>query len=431
MQKVLYIIAREYMTRVRKKSFIILTLLMPLLIGAFLVATVLIATNGKQETNILVKDDSNLFADKFRGLDDDNIHYDYLMNNTSLDALKKTYNEDYDILLYIPKIDLDRPNGITIYAEKELGGNIENTIEDALTEQIKNIVLLRENYNVELIDKLNQTVTIEKVINDKQQFGRSSLAGGIGYICGFLIYIFLLVYGSMVLKGVTEEKTNRIIEVLVTSVKPFQLMMGKIIGIGAVGLTQFVLWGILSFIVQFVVGLIFADQMTAMQSMQQSQASSSEVVSIMNDLSLAFKDLDIFRIIFSFIFYFIFGYFFYAAQFAAIGAAVTDDSDAQSFTFPLMIPIMISIVLMSVTLEQPFGAAAKWGSMLPFSSPIIMMSRIPFKVEWWQQIISMLILVVACIAITALAARIYRIGILIQGKKVSFKEIGKWIFMKV
>lgn len=431
MQKVLYIIAREYMTRVRKKSFVILTLLMPILIGVFLIATVLIATNGQQETNILVKDDSNLFADKFRGLDDDNIHYEYLMNNTPLESLKKTYTEDYDILLYIPKLDLDRPNGITIYAEKELGGNIESTIEDAITEQIKNIVLLKENYNIELIDKLNQKVAIEKIINDKQQFGRSSLAGGIGYICGFLIYIFLLVYGSMVLKGVTEEKNNRIIEVLVTSVKPFHLMIGKIIGIGAVGLTQFVLWGILSFGVQFAVGLIFADQMTDMQNMQQSQVSNSEMLSIMNDVSLAFKDLDIFRILFSFIFYFIFGYFFYAAQFAAIGAAVTDDSDAQSFTFPVMIPIVISIGLMSVTLEQPFGAAAKWGSMLPFSSPIIMMSRIPFKVEWWQQIISMLILVLSCIAITALAARIYRIGILIQGKKVSFKEIGKWVFMKV
>jgi ABC-2 type transport system permease protein len=218
--------------------------------------------------------------------------------------------------------------------------------------------------------------------------------------------------------------------VLVTSVKPFQLMIGKIIGIGAVGLTQFLLWGILTFGINLLLPLFMGDKMLAMQTLQQSNqlANASESTQLLMNISNAFQDLSIGRMLFSFVFYFMFGYLFYASQFAAIGAAMTDDSDAQSFTFPVTIPIIISMVLMSVTLQQPFSGAAFWGSMLPFSSPIIMITRIPFQVPWWEQLLSMFILFISSLGMVYIAAKIYRVGILIQGKKITFKEIGKWIF---
>lgn len=433
MKKIWFIIQREYLTRVKKKSFILLTLLLPVLIGVMLISMIVIATTSQEKLNIAVKDESGLFEDKFRGMDiGESLRFKYLTNNPqSIDSLKDMYeNIDCDGILYIPNIDIDHPAGITYYSENEMGLTTEQLIEKALSEEIRKKVLERENYDIEIIDKLDKDLSIEKIINNEKKKGSAELASGFGYACGLMIYVFLIVYGAMVMRSVTEEKSNRIVEVLVTTVRPFQLMIGKIIGIGAVGLTQFFLWGILTVAVQFGVGLFFGDKMLEMQALQQSGkfASANESTQLLMNISNAFSDLDVGRIIFSFVFYFIFGYLFYASQFAAIGAAMTDDSDAQSFTFPITIPIIISMVLMSVTLQQPFSSAAFWGSMLPFSSPIIMITRIPFHVPWWEQILSMLILLLSSFGMVYLAAKIYRIGILIQGKKVTFKEIGKWIF---
>lgn len=433
MKKIWYIIQREYITRVKKKSFILLTLLLPVLIGVTMVAMVMIATSAQERLTIAVKDESGLFEDKFRGLDiGESLRFKYLTNNPQpLDTLLRVYQAaDYDGLLYIPALDIDKPLGITYYSDVELGMTTEHHIEKAITEEIRKRVLEREHYNVELIDKLDSDISIEKIIKDEKKTGSAAIAGGFGYVCGLLIYVFLIVYGAMVMKSVTEEKSNRIVEVLVTSVRPFQLMIGKIIGIGAVGLTQFVLWGLLTFVVQLIIGLFMGDQLMAVQQVPVSSqmGDMAESTKIIADITGAFQELNILRIVFSFIFYFVFGYLFYASQFAAIGAAMTDDSDAQSFTFPITIPIIISMVLMSVTLQQPFSSAAFWGSMLPFSSPIIMITRIPFHVPWWEQILSMLILVLSSLVTVYMAAKIYRVGILIQGKKVTFREIGKWIF---
>ncbi len=434
MNKVWYIIQREYLTRVRKKSFIILTLLLPVLIGLMSVALIEIASNAQEELTIAVKDDNAWFEDKFSGMDiGDNLRFKYLTNNPQpIDSLKHLYqNIDCDGILYIPKLDLNQPRGIAYYSENELGMATEKYITEKLSEEIRKRALSQRNYNIDTIEHITQAIDIEKIIDNKKQSGGSEIAGVFGYACGFLIYIFLIVYGAMVMKSVTEEKTNRIVEVLVTTVKPFQLMIGKIIGIGAVGLTQFLLWGILTFGINLLLPFFLGDKMMAMQSMQQTNAmavSTEESTQLLMNISNAFQTLEIGRIIFSFLFYFIFGYLFYASQFAAIGAAMTDDSDAQSFTFPITIPIIISMVLMSVTLSQPFSSAAFWGSMLPFSSPIIMITRIPFHVPWWEQILSMFILFLSAMAMVYVAAKIYRVGILIQGKKVSFKEISKWIF---
>lgn len=433
MKKVWFIIQREYTTRVRKKSFILLTVLLPVLIGLMTVAMVEIATNAQEKLTIAVKDDSGLFEDKFRGMDiGESLRFKYLTNNPqSIDSLKNMYeNIDCDGILYIPKINLENPRGIAYYSKNELGITTEEHINKSISEEIKRRALLERNYNVDTIELFDKPVSIEKIINNEKKKGGSEVAGVFGYACGFLIYIFLLVYGAMVMRSVTEEKTNRIVEVLVTTVKPFQLMIGKILGIGAVGLTQFILWGILTFGINMLLPIFLGDKMLAMQTMQQSNqlANSSEGTQMLLNITNAFHDLDLARILFSFLFYFIFGYLFYASQFAAIGAAMTDDSDAQSFTFPITIPIIISMILMSVTLQQPFSSAAFWGSMLPFSSPIIMITRIPFHVPWWQQLLSMFILLVCAVGMVYVAAKIYRVGILIQGKKITFKEIGKWIF---
>ena len=433
MKKIWFIIQREYVTRVRKKSFILLTLLLPVLIGVMTIALIEIATNAQEKLTIAVKDDSGLFEDKFRGMDiGESLRFKYLTNNPqSIDSLKNIYqNIDCDGILYIPEIELEKPSGIAYYSDNELGSTTERHIEKNIEEEIRRRALTARNYNIDTIELFNKPISIEKIIANEKKKGGSEVAGIFGYACGMLIYIFLIVYGAMVMKSITEEKTNRIVEVLVTSVKPFQLMIGKIIGIGAVGLTQFLLWAILTLGINMLLPLFLGDKMMEMQALQQSGqlTNSSESTQILMNISNAFNDMDLVRLLFSFVFYFIFGYLFYASQFAAIGAAMTDDSDAQSFTFPITIPIIISMILMSVTLQQPFSSAAFWGSMLPFSSPIIMITRIPFHVPWWQQILSMFILLISSLGMIYMAAKIYRIGILIQGKKVTFKEIGKWIF---
>ncbi len=433
MKKVWFIIQREYITRVRKKSFIILTLLLPILIGLMTVAVIELSSNAQEKLTIAVKDDSGLFEDKFRGMDiGESLRFKYLTNNPqSIDSLKDMYqNIDCDGILYIPKIALESPLGIAYYSDNELGMATEKHIEKNISAEIRRRALTERNYNIDTIELFNKNISIEKIIANEKKKGGSEVAGIFGYICGMLIYIFLIVYGAMVMKSITEEKTNRIVEVLVTTVKPFQLMIGKIVGIGAVGLTQFILWAILTLGINMLIPFFLGDKMLAMQTMQQNgqMVNSSESTQMLMNITNAFSDIDVPRMLFSFIFYFIFGYLFYASQFAAIGAAMTDDSDAQSFTFPITIPIIVSMVLMSVTLSQPFSSAAFWGSMLPFSSPIIMLTRIPFHVPWWQQLLSMFILFISSLGMMYIAAKIYRIGILIQGKKVTFKEIGKWIF---
>ena len=435
MIKTWYIIKREYLTRVRKKSFILLTLLMPVLIGVMMIVMVNIATSTQEKLRIAVKDESGCFEDKFRGMDvGENLRFIYLTGNRQpIDSLKNLYqNINCDGILFIPKFELDKPLGFAYYSENELGLSTKEHIVKNLSEEVRNRALSARNYNIDTIASLDKKIAIEQIIGDETKKGSSEIAGLFGYACGMLIYIFLIVYGAMVMRSVTEEKSNRIVEVLVTTVKPFQLMIGKIIGIGAVGLTQFLGWMLLIVCINLLLPIFMGDKMIAMQAMQQSNqmTNSSEATQMLMNISMAFQGLDIARMLLSFLFYFIFGYLFYASQFAAIGAAVTDDSDAQTFTFPITIPIIISMVLMSVTLSQPFSSAAFWGSILPFSSPIIMITRIPFQVSWWEQILSMFILLISSVGMAYVAARIYRVGILIQGKKITFKEIGKWIFMK-
>jgi len=261
----------------------------------------------------------------------------------------------------------------------------------------------------------------------------SDVAYGVGYGGGFLIYITLFIYGSMVMRGVMEEKTNRIAEVIVSSVKPFQLMIGKIVGIGAVGLTQFFMWLIL--ILLFAVALnhfippdILAKAGGIGNGMPGGSDQAREAMMNLAKVKEEFASVNWWLVIPSFVFYFLFGYLFYASIFAAVGSTVNEDpQDAQSLMFPITMPIILSIVIMFNSISNPDGALATWSSMIPFFSPVVMMARIPFGVPWWQLATSMVLLVGGFLFTTWLGAKIYRTGILLYGKKVTWREIGKWI----
>ncbi|HNO48848.1 MAG TPA: ABC transporter permease, partial [Chitinophagales bacterium] len=403
-----YIIYREFTSRVKKKSFLLVTILVPLFIGLLMIGTILVAINSTGKMTIAVKDETKLFEDKFRGLDQKNITFHYILDSKTIDDWKQNYTNDYNALIYIPIIDMENPKGITCFSDKPLDFHTETIITDALSDVVRNQVLMQKNYDVDLIQKLEEKIPIEMVINNEKQTGRNSLSGGFGYIAGFLIYMFLFIYGTMVMRGVSEEKTTRIIEVLATMVKPFYLMLGKIIGIGMVGLFQVGIWAVLIFGIQTLIGLLFAGQISDMQNVQSvgnyEQAQVS--VQMINESIEALNSFSLIRIFLSFIFYFFFGYVFYAAQFAAIGSAVTDDTDVQSLTLPVTIPIILSIVLMSVVVEQPYSPVAFWASMIPFSSPVVMMARIPYDINWWEQILSMFILLISSIGMVYIASRV-------------------------
>lgn len=430
MRRILLIIQREYTTRVRTKSFILTTLLVPLASILLIVGMIVIAINSNEKLHIAVKDDSKIFEDKFRGLDQgESLRFHYEKQISLMELRSEVKAGNFDGVLYIPEQDLNRPAGIRYYSPNALGPSTEMLISDALTDVIKEKVLEREGYDSELISKLDEKVTFESVINDEAKSGDSAAASGVGYVMAFIIYIYLFVYGTMVMKGVAEEKTSRIVEVMLSSVKPFELMMGKIIGIGLVGLTQFVFWFLGLFGGQMLMGILFAEKLVALQTMQAgSQASVSETAVL--EVIQALGELNFPRIIVSFIFYFGFGYLFYGAQFAAIGAATTDEGDTSSYTFPISMPIVLAIVIMNIAIQQPGAPVAVWSSMIPFFSPVVMMARIPFEISIWEQLLSMLILAASSIGMVWLASRIYRVGILTQGKKVGLKDFGKWIFSK-
>ncbi|MDQ6812253.1 MAG: ABC transporter permease, partial [Bacteroidota bacterium] len=350
----------------------------------------------------------------------------------------------YTAVLYTPGGSSD---GYKLISKKQFGLVAQGQLEDKINETLEN-QLLKSKYNVDVKEleaerKKAGSAKIDQTYQEGSSVkkGNSGLAYGIGYGSGFLIYITLLIYGTMVMRGVTEEKTNRIAEVIVSSVKPFQLMIGKIIGIGAVGLTQFLIWIIL------LIGLTtaataFLPHETLQQAQEASQQMPNGGMKIAAGASNGFADFtntlgqaNWVLIIGCFLFYFLFGYLFYASLFAAVGSTVNEDAqDAQSLQLPITMPIIVSIIIMINAITNPSGSLATWASLIPFCSPIVMMARIPFgvpgTVPYWQLIVSMLLLVVGFLLTTWISAKIYRTGILMYGKKASWKEMWKWAFMK-
>jgi ABC-2 type transport system permease protein len=424
MNKTLLIIKREYLTRVRKKTFIISTILFPLLYLGLIFGISYIGAKSVSNLKVAVVDQSGYF-DKGRferaNMEDSSMILNLVTGDTA--SLRKNYrSQNYDAFIVIPPV-ADWQEGIKnipLQQDKPRPGAADRvkTRLNNIWNDIKNEKLGIDEDKKSVIAK--STITIEA----KGPEGKDSnerTASGIGFVAGFLIYLILLIYGSQVMMGVMEEKTNRIAEVIISSVKPFQLMLGKIVGIGMVALTQFILWIIFVLIIY---------------NVTKASGSNSEMMSNMvGNLQKTFTNIDIPLILFCFAFYFLGGFFFYASLYAAIGSAVNEDMrEAQSLSFPVTMLVIFSIAMMGLVLQDPSGPAAFWGSIIPFSSPIIMMVRIPFgvpaTVPWWQLGLSMALLIASFLFSVWLSGKIYRTGILMYGKKPTWKEMIKWAFRK-
>lgn len=426
MNKILLIIRREYLTRVRKKTFIISTILFPILYLGLIFGIGYLGEKAKPRLHVAIVDSSGYF-DKGRIERENQKDSSSILTvvNSNTDSLKNNFKEwGYDGYIVIPS-QIKWEDGIkdlSLHSSRTLSAGVSRQVESKLNNiwnEIKNEKLGIDENKKNILKTSTVTVLSPQNVNDKK--ANSSVANTIGYVAGFLIYFILLVYGSQVMMGVMEEKTNRIAEVIVSSVRPFQLMLGKIIGIGLVALTQFFLWVAFIFIIYNV-----------------TQASGNNVAAmsgVVGNIQKVFGSINVSMILFGFVFYFLGGFFFYASLYAAIGSAVNEDMrEAQSLSFPITLLVIFSIAMMPVAMNDPTGPIAVWGSIIPFSSPIIMMARIPFgvpgTVPYWQLGLSMVLLIGGFIFSVWLSGKIYRTGILMYGKKPSWKEMLKWAFKK-
>lgn len=431
MNKIGLIIRREYLTRVRKKSFIIMSIIGPLLFGLVGVVPIWLASMEGDEKIIEVLDESGYFRGKFEGAGPASFRY---LDNTLDEAKDDLKSKNAYGLLYIPPLDLDNPEGITFFAEKNPSIEIQISLERFLKNEIEEIKLEKSGIDKEQLDKIKTKVDLIVInITEKgEKEGDVRVATVAGYISAFLIYFFIFLYGVQTLRGVIEEKTSRIVEIIISSVKPFQLMMGKIIGIGAVGLTQLLIWIILTVMI-YQGALIFYDvklsnskQIELTQNAQEAPNDDIDIPEIFEKINTINFPL----MIGTFLFYFLSAYLFYGSLFAAVGSAVDNDSDAQQFQLPITLPLIFSIMLLGAIIRDPHGDLAFWASIIPFTSPVIMMMRIPFDPPVWQIILSMVCMVLGFIFTTWLAGRIYRIGILMHGAKVNYKILFKWLMMR-
>ncbi|HNK27584.1 MAG TPA: ABC transporter permease [Ferruginibacter sp.] len=425
MNKIILIIKREFLTRVRKRTFIIGTILFPLLYLGLIFGTGYIADKSKEDLSVAVIDKSGYFTEAaLAKLNQDDTLNKLTLVNVPEEILRDRYDSlgyngyvvipatlDWRKGLYSLSFNTNKTYGIgaTVPVERKLNRLWDEIKNDSLgIDAGKKTILATSKINL-------------KILNIKNRAADSQSATIIGYVCGFLMYLILLLYGSQVMMGVTEEKTNRIAEVVVSSVKPFQLMVGKIIGIGMVALTQFLIW----------IACIFIIYNAGRFGGQQGGMLTNTVESIQR----VFTSVNILLVVCCFIFYMLAGFFFYSSLYAAIGSAINEDMrEAQSLSFPITMLVIFSIMLMTPAISNPSSPLAVWTSIIPFSSPIVMMARVPFgvpnTVPIWQLALSMALLIGGFMLTTWFAARIYRTGILMYGKKPSWKEMMKWAFRK-
>lgn len=436
MSKTLLIIKREYLSRVKKKTFILSTILLPLFFVGLIGTVTYIQIQDVDTAKIAVVDNTGILKGNLENTK--TLTFEFPAAVDTANYLEK----GYDGVLLPPAATA---KNYQLYSKKQFGIITKGQVEDQINNAVENR-LLKDRYNItsKAIDSIRKESGDAKVDNfygerTEVKKGDSALASIVGYFAGFLIYITLFIYGSMVMRGVMEEKVSRIAEVIVSSVKPFQLMLGKIIGIGAVGITQFLIWIILIIGLWSAAAAFFSPE-TLHQASQASQqmngqgAMAAKAAAGFN-FSQAMSGVNWFLIVGCFLFYFLFGYLFYAALFAAVGSAVNEDiQEAQSLMLPITMPIIIAIVIMMKAVTSPASSMATWASMIPFFSPIVMMARIPYgvpgTVPYWQLATSMLLLVGGFFLTTWISGKIYRTGILMYGKKSSWKEMMKWAFRK-
>ena len=444
MNKILLIIQREYFSRVKKKSFIVMTFLTPLLIAGVYAIIGYFTYKGIKDTHdsVAVVSTNKTLTEKLQT--NDNIEYTYI--NKRLDEAKKGIGKaEYDYILYLPEFTLDTPKGIELFGTKQAGMSLNRRVSGDIEELIRTQKLKESGISQSDLDKLKTDVAISTKKIAETGAEEESSAGAstfIAFTAGVLMFMFIMMYGIQVMRGVIEEKTSRIIEVMISSVKPFQLMMGKIVGIALVGLTQFMLWIVLTLAISTAAVSLFVNkenvkEIAAAQTQTQVATAGSAQMAVatqagpIGDIQKSLAGLDVGKILFVFIFFFLGGYLFYSALYAAIGSAVDSETETQQFMMPVMLPLLLGYALsLSVVTNDPYGNTAFWLSMVPFTSPIAMVVRIPYGVPTWELALSMAILVTGFIATVWVAGRIYRVGILMYGKKTTFKEMFKWFTYK-
>jgi ABC-2 type transport system permease protein len=429
MSKTFIVFKKEYLTRVKKKSFIIMTLLVPILMLLLMTLPVLMTFFKTGTTHVAVLDESGEFSEVF----DNSKSLQFHAVKGNLNELKARINEknaEYQALLYIPKFDIQYPGGFILYSDKQIGMSVQKSIENKIQNRVETLRFINAGIDKDKVNELKVSIDLENIVLQEtgEKKGNAIVSIALSQIMGFFQYFMIFFYGGLIMMAVTEEKKNRIVEIIVSSIPPFQLMLGKIYGIAAVAITQLIIWIVfISLITMFFSMFMMPFMMEQQQAMEA--ASSIDTQSIVDTIS----NIEAFNIplmVFAFSFFFIFGYLFYSALFAGAGAVTDDSSQNQTITIPLSIPIILSLMIMVNVSEQPHSPLAIWSSIIPFCSPIIMIARLPFGVPAWQLILSMVLLVLGFMVNTWIAGKIYRIGILMYGKKINWNDIRKWLFVR-
>jgi len=427
------IIKREYINKVRNKSFIIMTFLSPLIfVGIFVLVGYLSSINNDNIRTISIVDQSGVLAKNFK----DTATEKYtVLNNVSIDDAKLLGVEGavYGVL-YIPKTASleELATATTFYSKDSPSLSIIRDIENSIESHVNTAILKQANIDADKIKALRIEVdTKQETFEGKKSSKADAIAKLIfGGAAGYLLFMFIIIYGNMIMRSVIEEKTSRIIEIIISSVKPIKLLLGKIIGTSLAGVTQFVAWVILISILTSVVSVVFGIDPGAAQSQQQemiTQASGSSS-SLFLEAYRAYEGLPLTNLVIMFLLFFVGGYLLYASLYAAIGAAVDNETDTQQFMIPVIMPLILSIYVGFFTvIENPHGMVSQVFSYIPFTSPVVMLMRIPFGVPIWQQVLSVAILFITFIGMVFFAAKIYRVGILMYGKKPTYKDLLKWL----
>ena len=431
MNKTFLIVQREFLNRVQKKSFLVATIVIPMIFPAIIAIMFYVAKeqaeNDKNEVVHFV-DESGIFNP------DEIKRYELRRFNGTLEEAKAAFGQSDDFgLLYIPRIDLSHPTGIALYTKVNPSPTDIGDLESKIESQIKEAKMRKFNIDQRILDSLKTDISIRSINLSKpgqEKSSDSKVLFGIGMIGGILIYIFIFVYGAQIMQGIIEEKTSKVVEVIVSSVRPFQLMLGKILGLASVGLLQFLIWIVLiTTISSLVLGYLGFNmpQQEMMAQMASQPGHQSEFMDVMQTIN----EVPVFYVVATFLFYFLGGYLLYGALFAAVGSAVDSPAEAQQFILPITIPMLVSYLsLFTFVLDNPHGTISIWLSIIPFTSPIAMMGRIGFGVTTDKLVASMVCLIGGFVFTTWVAARIYRIGILMHGSKVSYRVLAKWFMMR-
>lgn len=430
MSKIFLVAHREFRNRVQKRSFLIATILIPLIFPAIIGVMIYLAL--QQEKNATKKvvhyiDESKLFTPE-----DD--QFDFKRFSGPLEDAKRAIAHDDSFgLLYIPAIELYDPRGVTLYTTLNPSMNDISALKSIIENQLREKKMRQLRLDQQSLDSLATNVNIQSVKvteSGQEQSANSSILFSVGMFFGLMMYLFIFIYGAQIMQGIIEEKTNKVVEVIVSTVRPFQLMMGKILGLASVGLLQFLIWIVLITALSGSLFLLFGIEMPQ-QQLAGEMAGANPANPALEDILTVWDQIPLTYLIVNFVFYFLGGYLLYGALFAAVGSAVDSPSEAQQFMFPITIPMLISYMSLFIfILQDPHGPVSVWLSIIPFTSPIAMMGRVAFGVPAWQLALSMVLLAGGFILTTWVAARIYRVGILMHGTRVNYKVLARWFMMK-